>query len=474
MSFEKHSENTGLQSLDTSIVGHGAFPRSFLEKAILQGNTNARPGSIPTFNLADTEWREKCLSKASVPSGYTYLAQLMGHDLGNNVPLSAIPWSKTCRTSDAGTYGTYNLNETPLSLETIYARGPLGTPYLYEPKRLMFRIAPGRKHAEMAELPTESGTKDENIRRHRLLADRRNLDTVMLHELAVAWMQFHNLVARTLIAQQYSSESNLSREYYFGIYADTRAIVLQTWHTIILEDLLPVFCHPKARALKESVLQDTYLLSDVDALHGIMRAFHALPLTMYKLEEEQKHSLMDIQNPRNEDKWRINWDFFFGSEAVNKTALSASYSPQLIGKTGNAIALADLSSGSNMGAIGGFSEPIISAQKLLPEDLRNDLSARHLASLINKAASPGVKEIVTEADISRIPLFLLLMIEAQFYGENGGFGPFGSVLLRRYLHHMKNQINYIEPKRSLEGDWQQPRSMLDVINIVQTYGNKGN
>jgi len=480
MSTGKHSENIGIQGSDASIVGHGACPRSFLEKAILPGNTNIPTGDIPTCNRAGTsklaakEWRAKCMSKASIPSGYTYLAQLMGHDLGNNVPLSAVPCITPNQRSEAETYGTYNLNENPLSLETIYAKGALGTPHLYEPKRLMFRIAPGRKLSDKMELPTESGTNDQNIREQRLLADQRNLDTVMLHQLAVVWMQFHNLVARTFIAQDYPNERNLSREYYFGIFAKARAIVLHTWHTIIFEDLLPVFCHPKALALSECVLESTHLLSDVDALHGIMRAFHALPLAEYELEEEQRHSLMDIQNPANETKWIINWSFFFGSNAINKTALSASYSPHLIGISGNAIALADLSSARKMGALSGFSDPIKIARKRLPPALRNDLSARHLASLLNKAAGAGPKGIVTEAEISRIPLFLLLMIEAQFYGENGGFGPFGSVLLRRYLLHTKNKINYIAPRRSLPGDWPQPKTMLDVINIVQTYGNKGN
>jgi hypothetical protein len=33
------------------------------------------------------------------------------------------------------------------------------------------------------------------------------------------------------------------------------------------------------------------------------------------------------------------------------------------------------------------------------------------------------------------------MLEAQFYGENGGLGPFGSGLLRRFLTHKISSIN---------------------------------
>ena len=35
----------------------------------------------------------------------------------------------------------------------------------------------------------------------------------------------------------------------------------------------------------------------------------------------------------------------------------------------------------------------------------------------------------------------MLMLEAQFYGENGGLGPFGSGLLRRFLTHKIESIS---------------------------------
>lgn len=469
----EHSKYAKAQEGSTSFVGHGAFPRDTIERMILPGNGDASTSDIPTFNLADTKWRTECMSEASIPAGYTYLAQLMGHDLGNNVPLSAVPYTEPNRTRATVTYGTYNLNENPLTLETIYAKGPFGTSHLYEPKRLMFRIAAGRTLSENIALPTESDTADAKIRQQRLLADQRNLDTIMLHHLAVVWMQYHNLVARTLIAQDYTDESNLDRQYYLRIYTETRAIVLSTWHTIVFGDLLPVFCHPKVLALSDSDIERTYLLSDVDTLHGIMRAFHALPLAKYRLEEGQMHSLMDILNPANEAKWGINWHFFFGPDAANKTALSASYSPQFVGKSGKAIVLADLISAGSMGALHGFSQEIKNAQNNLPKALQNDLSAVHLADLINKAAGNGSEGVVTEAEISKIPLFLLLMIEAQFYGENGGFGPFGSALLRRYLQHTKSQINYIKPSRSIAEHWPEPKTILDIINTVQNHTEMG-
>lgn len=41
---------------------------------------------------ADPQWRAACLARvAQIPSGYTYLAQLMGHDMGSSAQADSAP-----------------------------------------------------------------------------------------------------------------------------------------------------------------------------------------------------------------------------------------------------------------------------------------------------------------------------------------------------------------------------------------------
>lgn len=422
---------------------HGASPIS-----------PALPRDIPDFDFDATKWRKSCNSSANIPAGYTYLAQLMGHDLGHTVAASSIP--HIANSEMVNSYNRYNLTQNPLTLETIYGLGPLGSPHLYNARNFLFRIDESARLA-----PNESATP--------LLYDQRNRDTLMLHKMAVIWIQFHNRIARLIMLEDGHTENDhLNQSYYFEVFVKARSVVLKAWHDVLVNDLLKAISYPEAYALPDTDLDQIFLLDDVSVLNGIFRSFHALPLASYRLNSGQVSNfrLLGAGKQGERSNWRINWGYFFGEGALNKTGFSASYSHLFTALAGTPIMNADLASAILANPLHSQSEALKAAHAALPAGLKRDISATQLEQLFNnRAAGLGIAGVPKGAFINA-PLFLHLMLEAQFYGENGGLGPFGSILLRRYLVSQISKIHYAKPAYpkgiSLLGNIQ------DIIQFVET------
>ena len=392
--------------------------------------------SIPDFAFDNAKWRESCKSNAAIPAGYTYLAQLMGHDLGHTLAANAVPW--TAHHADENLPNArYNLVENPLTLETIYGKGPVGAHGLYNAHNCLFRLD---KNATLAQ--SVSYHPDELA--EPLLADKRNRATLMLHKMAVVWMQYHNTIARDIMASEgFNEKSHAEHGYFVDVFTRARQKVLRSWHAVVMQDILPTIAHPDAMALDEVELEKTFLLGDIPVLNGVLRAFHALPLKHYRLSASGEFPFRQLQEGEVGElrNWRIDWSQFFGTTARNKTGFSASYSALFTMLSGRSIMEADLKSAIIALPYDRLHADVLKAHDTLPKSLKRDVSSAELERLFNlKAAECGVQG-VSKGAFTEIPLFLMLMLEAQFYGETGGLGPFGSVLLRRFLAHKINSIS---------------------------------
>jgi len=392
--------------------------------------------AIPSFAFDAALWREGCKTNAVIPAGYTYLAQLMGHDLGHTLAANAVPWTAH-HADETLPNARYNLIENPLTLETIYGKGPAGTHGLYHARNCLFRLD---KNATLAQRVRYT----LNEPAEPLLADMRNRATLMLHKMAVLWMQYHNKTAREIMAADgFNENSHAEHAYFFDVFTRARQQVLRAWHAVVMQDILPTLAHPAAMALSEAELKNVFLLGDIPVLNGIMRAFHALPLKRYRLNSGGAFPFGQLREGKAGElrNWRIDWAQFFGPEARNKTGFSASYSALFTMLSGRSIMEADLKSAIIALPYDELHADVLKAHATLPSPLKRDISAATLERLFNeKATELGVKT-VPEGAFSQIPLFLLLMLEAQFYGEQGGLGPFGSALLRRFLTHKISSIS---------------------------------
>ncbi len=414
--------------------------------------------AIPDFAFDTALWREGCKSNAVIPAGYTYLAQLMGHDLGHTLAAHAVPWTAH-HADESQPNARYNLIENPLTLETIYGKGPVGTHGLYHARNCLFRLD---KNATLAlhvrYTPAEPAEP--------LLADMRNRTTLMLHKMAVLWMQYHNKTARKIMAADgFDEASHAEHAYFFDVFTRARQRVLRTWHAVVMQDILPALAHPAAMALDEAELEKVFLLSDIPVLNGIMRAFHALPLKRYRLNTGGDFPFGQLREGEVGElrNWRIDWQQFFGPEARNKTGFSASYSALFTMLSGRSIMEADLKSAIIALPYDKLHADVLKAHATLPEALKRDISATELERLFNiKATECGVQGVPKGA-FTQVPLFLMLMLEAQFYGQNGGLGPFGSGLFRRFLGHKISSISTGGDKNIAPDH----TSMTEIISYIE-------
>lgn len=399
------------------------------------GNTTLGKQAIPDFGFEARVWRNHCKNPAQIPAGYSYLCQLMGHDIGNTVDVASVP--KAASEPGEGPLGNrINLIDHPLTLETIYGKGPVGTPHVFHSHNCLFRIAKGETSAQTVVFSPDELPEP-------LLADKRNRDTMMLHKMAVLWMQYHNKIARALMANDgFTEHSHAQRAYFFEVFLQARRIVLKAWHAVLLEDLLATIAHPAAMALPELELESIILLDDIPMLNGVFRAFHALPLSSYRLNAGQVSPFGELRAGKVGERknWRLDWRYFFGEAASNKTGFSASYSHLFTVLSGRLIMHADLASAIAALPYDQIHADVIAAHSLLPPSLKRDISAQNLERLFNQAATGLGLAPLPDGAFSHLPLFLLLLLEAQFFGENGSLGPFGSVLLRRFLLDKTSRI----------------------------------
>jgi hypothetical protein len=149
----------------------------------------------------------------TLPAGYTYLGQLIDHDLTFDLaPLSAPP---------GGTVP--NFRSARLDLDSLYGLGPTGTPFLYrhdDPQLfLVGRTDTGRPN----DLPrAEGGTA--------LIGDPRDDENLIVAQLHVALLKFHNKVLTDWV------RPNLPPQ--FDDFDETRRIVTFHYQYLVLHDFL--------------------------------------------------------------------------------------------------------------------------------------------------------------------------------------------------------------------------------------------
>jgi hypothetical protein len=163
--------------------------------------------------------------------GYTYFGQFLGHDLTHDTTPLEGPY--------ADPEETPNYRTPSFDLDHIYGGGPEKSPFLYEGEEgaETFKIGATTPTGYRRDLPVEHGMVLIGD-----LQDTRNLDNLILRQLHVVFLKFHNEAIRQLGSHPptITGVENLGPGTLFE-----RAQRLVRWHYqwIIRHDFLPRVVH---------------------------------------------------------------------------------------------------------------------------------------------------------------------------------------------------------------------------------------
>jgi hypothetical protein len=174
------TEPRGLVGVPRSALYEGRFGRMFRRLPPFE------PDDDLLGQLAESMTDEGLFEgDSSIAAGYTYLGQFIDHDITLDTT------SRLQRVNDPN--ALRNFRTPRFDLDSIYGGGPLLAPFLYQDDGRRLRIG---RNADGEDLPRTS--RGDGGRRRALLGDPRNDENVILSQLHLAFLRYHNRVVEEL------------------------------------------------------------------------------------------------------------------------------------------------------------------------------------------------------------------------------------------------------------------------------------
>jgi len=287
-----------------------------------------------------------------IPSGYTYLLQLIAHDMVDSVASFSIASSALCP-------GSRNARSAPLLLDTLYGTGPEESPQAYEfkPENILGNIPrthmrlgprseaapPGNRYCPFRDIARSApNSSDEGQQKapepparptplltETMLADSRNDAHALISQLTVLFQLLHNHVL-SLVEKGTSSISSAPRELAFRQFRCARLVVTLVYRNIIERDLL--------RRILDDRIYDRYVTKadaprdsgesiPLEFSFGAFRFGHSMVRGAYSvnsqfglqdvtgallLSSEQRPDFLPVK-----PNWFVDWDRFFVAKAAD-------------------------------------------------------------------------------------------------------------------------------------------------------------
>lgn len=288
-----------------------------------------------------------------IPAGYTYLLQLVAHDLvHSSVSLAGSAWNSV---------GLANTRLFPLTLETIYGGGPDVSPQAYEIDqahrqnagiipRTRFRVGqvrnldrtmngcPFRDIGRAIPAHVEDGglARGERLsldrscdpwRTEALLADPRNDDHALLSQLVALFHGLHNLVI-DMIPESVAMAAFPPPERAYRRFLCAQSVVTLIYRNILVKDLLALILHPDVYDRYTGALQVLHDDDDpatrdavpVEFTAAAFRFAHCMVRDAYKVNSEvpipfgkalRLSSLRMAGELPVDRTWVVDWSRFF-------------------------------------------------------------------------------------------------------------------------------------------------------------------
>lgn len=413
---------------------------------------------------------------SDIPAGYTYLAQLVGHDLVHSVPSGVDPAMSQPT--------TLNLRAARLLLDTIYGRGPDASPAAYAvPQgrgRLRTRLRLGRCRQDGArpaggpalDIPRTVCPHLDNMAdrgaTEALLADPRNDVSLILSQLTVLFHLLHNRIEdRLAVAGQRSGRHD--RDEAVRRFADARKATAFVFRSIVTNDLMKrLLCKETYERLETALSSGSTagFLDDVEDdriayefSHAAHRIGHAMVRGTYAVNDEHTFTgVKDIvrftssrrphEMPLASD-WLVQWSKFFKLGGSHEPNFSRRIRPAVAPALGvndlfapqddeyGGLVLSDLLRGAETChcSVGSLIERLSPKEKTHPFLANPTERAKKIAQWLGAGDSAADGDSGFDQDdikgLSQDPplLFFILMEAAETQDGGKRLGPVGSTIV---------------------------------------------
>jgi Animal haem peroxidase len=315
---------------------HGSRPRGLkdiTQSPLFEGRFGRMFRRLPTFVLTEDQiatLADRMRSEAgtstdnpNIPAGYTYFGQFIDHDITFD------PASSLERLNDPD--ALVNFRTPRFDLDSLYGRGPLDEPYLYDDNSFgRFLIGKGRKVDSGQE--TAEDDLQRNLQGTALIGDPRNDENVIVSQLHLGFVKFHNRVLEQVIAERglagpvaFSEAQRIVRWHYQWVVVHDylhRTVGEQVLNEILIprdpnqpndlpqietrfykprnQPYLPVEFSVAAFRFGHSQVRGNYKINDV------------VPELPVFAQSEEPGPLEDFHGGRHlPEAWTLDWSFFF-------------------------------------------------------------------------------------------------------------------------------------------------------------------
>jgi hypothetical protein len=288
--------------------GFGKFGRIFPDLYPLHSDENAlRKLGAKGGPMEETNPDHPAGDSKSIDAGFIFFGQFVDHDITLDVTSSL--------EGQNDPEAIWNFRTPYLELDSVYGQGPEAQPYLYDGDKLI--VFPG------------DATRPQDLQRNgagrAIIGDPRNDENVLLAQLQLAFILFHNAVVDKLSGKV--ADEDLFRE----------AQRLVRWHYqyVVVNELLPLVCGKK---IVDDVLkngrciyrpEDSYHYSGdpfmpVEFAVGAYRYGHSQVRQTFRLNKKTESTLFGLLGsafrPLKPGE-KVDWRYFF---KIDKTKPQAA------------------------------------------------------------------------------------------------------------------------------------------------------
>ena len=426
--------------------------------------------------------------------GYTYFSQFVGHDLTYDpTPLEG-PYLEPKQTP--------NFRTPYLDLDHVYGEGPEHSPHLYlgKPGAERFKLGATVPTGYARDLPIESGTV--------LLGggdDARDLDNLILRELHVLFLKFHNEAVKQLSATP-PAIINVGHLGSGTIFKRAQRLVRWHYQWIVRHDLLPRILHTSVwnrlnRTVRiHSQREDSFCIP-IEFSLAAFRFGHSMVRNAYGLNCRQKRvTLSDLMALGHTplpipDDFMIEWGRFFDGLPASGPTVSSSYFDTSIVRPLHELSPSIIRLCSKLERL---SEPPRLPVRTLIRGARAKLpSGQEVADALVKQGAIEPQDRLTSAELTKdtcnrsgsvlrgvgleenTPLFYYLLKEAELRAGGLALGPIGSYLVAAVIESAlgADPDGYLEANGA---NWKLPlwrfptgtqRRVNSLIRIIQLVGD---